>query len=119
MRHACKTWFAVATLTLYAMLPASAQAPNSKPSASPASETKTIVGCLTSSDGRYTLGTNTDKLYVLQCDPELLGRYNVVLVRVTGVVSEAKVEPSKHDALSQQPPTIAVSKLKKIADGCN
>ncbi len=80
---------------------------------------KTVVGCLTGYDGHYTLGTSSDTLYLLIGDSALFKRYNARMVKATGTVSETPPDPSKDNVLSQQPPTLTVSKLKKVADGCN
>jgi hypothetical protein len=90
-----------------------------KPAAPPNGKPTTVVGCLTGYEGHYTLGTSSDALYLLEGDPALLKRYNAVLVRVTGTVSEPPPSASRNNVLSQQPPTLSVSKLKKVADGCN
>ena len=80
---------------------------------------KTVVGCLTGYDGHYTLGTSSDDLYLLEGDSSLFKRFNARLVKATGTVSATPPGPSKNNALSQQPPTLSVSKLKKLADGCD
>ena len=78
-----------------------------------------FVGCLTGYENRYTLGASDDTLYLLDGDPETFKRYNAKMVEATGTVSEPSRETSKHDVLSQQPPTLKVTSLKKVADGCN
>jgi hypothetical protein len=80
---------------------------------------QTIIGCLTGYDDRYTLGASSDTLYLLEGDNETFKRYNAKMVRVTGTVTEPPPGTSKHDVLSQQPPTLKVTSLKKVADGCN
>ncbi len=115
--------FRVAIVAICAASALSAQSPQGsspKSAASPSGPTKTIVGCLTGYDGHYTLGTSSDVLYLLVGDSALFKPYNAMLVRATGTVSEPLPHDSmrKHD-LSQQPPTLKVSKLKKVADGCN
>jgi hypothetical protein len=91
-----------------------------KPTAPPSGPTKTVVGCLAGYDGHYTLGTSSDVLYLLVGDSALFKRYNARLVQATGTVSEPPPHDSmrKHE-LSKQPPTLTVSKLKKVADGCD
>ena len=79
----------------------------------------TVVGCLTGYDGRYTLGTSSDMLYLLQGDSTTFKRYNARMVRATGTVTEPPPHTSRDDVLSQQPPTLTVTDLKKVADGCN
>lgn len=80
---------------------------------------KTVVGCLTGYNGHYTLGTSSDVLYLLAGNAALFKRYNAMLVQATGTVSEPPPDPSKHSDLSQQLPTLTISKLKKVADGCD
>ncbi len=83
------------------------------------SQPQKIVGCLTGYEDRYTLGASNDTLYLLDGDPDAFKRYNAKMVEATGTVSEPSRETSKHDALSEQPPTLKVTSLKKLADGCN
>lgn len=90
-----------------------------KDSVPPRGKPITVVGCLTGYDGRYTLGTSSDTLYLLDGDGALFKRYNARMVRVTGTVSEPPPHTSSDNVLSQQPPTLTVSLLKKVADGCN
>lgn len=90
---------------------------SSKPAES--AKPQTIVGCLTGYNDRYTLGASNDMLYLLDGDNETFKRYNAKMVRVTGTVTEPPPGTSSHDVLSQQPPTLKVRSLKKVADGCN
>jgi len=112
----------LALLVLCISMVASAQSQDgssSKQAAPPVGAAKTVVGCITGYEGHYTLGTMNDTLYLLDGDPALLKRYNAVMVRVTGTISETPPGASRNNVLSQQPPTLTVSKLKKVADGCN
>jgi len=79
----------------------------------------TVVGCLTGYDGRYTLGTSNDTLYLLVGDSAAFKRLNARMVQVSGNVTEPPPHTSRDNVLSQQPPTLTVAKLKKVADGCN
>lgn len=83
------------------------------------SQPQKIVGCLTGDEDRYTLGAANDTLYLLDGDPDTFKRYNATMVEATGTVSEPSRETSKHDVLSEQPPTLKVTSLRKLADGCN
>lgn len=117
-----RTLSILTTLLLGAWLTVLAQSQGGsspKPSGSPNGKPITVVGCLTGYEGHYTLGTSSDALYLLEGDPASLKRCNAVLVRVTGTVSEPPPSASRNNVLSQQPPTLNVSKLKKVADGCN
>ncbi len=79
----------------------------------------TVVGCLTGYNGRYTLGTSNDTLYLLVGDNTVFKRLNARMVQVSGNVTEPPPHTSRDNVLSQQPPTLTVAKLKKVADGCN
>ncbi len=112
----------LAILTLCTAMTVSAQSQGGslpKQSPPPSGALKTVVGCLTGYDGHYTLGTSSDTLYLLEGDSALFKRYNARMVQATGTVSESPPGSSKNDVLSQQPPKLTVSKLKKVADGCN
>jgi hypothetical protein len=122
MNKSKKVWLSLAMVVLCASrIPfAQSQGDASPKQSTPLSGTpKTVVGCLTGYDGHYTLGASNDTLYLLEGDSALFKRYNVKMVQVTGTVSEARPGSSRNNVLSQQPPTLTVSKLKKIADGCN
>ena len=95
-----------------------AWAQKSKDASPPAGKPITAVGCLTGYEGRYTLGTSSDMLYLLEGDTDAFKRLNARMVEATGTVSEPPPHTSKDDVLSQQPPTLTVTKLKKVADGC-
>ncbi len=113
------------TLAIFALCAAmtvsarSQEGSSPKQTAPPSGAPKTVVGCLTGYDGHYTLGTSSDTLYLLEGDSALFKRYNARMVQATGTVSESPPGSSKNDVLSQQPPKLTVSKLKKVADGCN
>ncbi len=85
-----------------------------------AAENKTITvkGCLTGAENRYTIGTSRGDLYVLDGDPSLFKRYNSKIVEATGTLSPATNRTSHQDALSEQPPELKITKLKKLADVC-
>jgi hypothetical protein len=98
---------------------ASASQEKSVPNNSQAGQQKTVVGCLTGYDGHYTIGTSSDMLYILDGDAESFKQYNAKMVKASGTVTEPQPRTSKHNVLSQQPPTLKVMSLKKVADGCN
>ena len=91
----------------------------SKAPAPAAGKAVTVVGCLTGYEGRYTLGTSSDMLYLLDGDSALFKKYNARMVQASGTVTEPPPHTSHDNVLSQQPPTLRVSTLKKVADGCN
>jgi hypothetical protein len=82
------------------------------------SKTVTVKGCMTGYGDRYSIGTARDDLYVLQGDISLFKRYSGKMVQATGTLTPAVNGASKHDALSQQPPELLVTKLKKVGDVC-
>lgn len=86
---------------------------------SPAEGEKTVIGCLTGSEGQYTVGTSNDMLYVLEGDTDSFKRLNGKMVKIAGTMSDPRSGTSKDNVLSQQPPTIKVTALKKMADSCN
>lgn len=113
-----RTVLLVAVFGLFASITSLAQnkdGSKGKPTEGP----QTIVGCLTGYDDRYTLGAANDTLYLLDGDNEMFKRYNARMVQVTGTVSEPAPGTSKNNVLSQQPPTLKVTSVKKVADGCN
>lgn len=117
-----RTLLTLAIFALLAAVMASAQSQGGaspKAAAPPSGAPKTVVGCLTGYNGHYTLGTMSDTLYLLVGDSDLFKRYNAKMVQITGTVSEPPPDPSRNNVLSQQPPSLTVSKLKKVADGCN
>lgn len=85
----------------------------------PAGQEKTVTGCLSAYEDHFTLGTSSDELFLLEGDSANFKRYNAKMVQVTGTITEPPPGTSRNNVLSQQPPTLVVSKLKKVADGCN
>jgi hypothetical protein len=85
----------------------------------PAGQPQTVVGCLTGYEGHYTLGASDDTLYLLDGDSAAFKKLNARMVKVTGLVTEPSRHASDRNVLSQQPPTLTVQTLKKVADGCN
>jgi hypothetical protein len=80
---------------------------------------KTVEGCLTVSNGYYTLGTDTGDLYQLSGDYTSLRRYRGQTVRITGTVTTSKPSWSAARVLATQPPAIKVSQIKKVFDTCD
>ena|SRR5580704_3650642 len=118
LRNLVKVALSVAAVGFLSSTAAFAQdkGASNKPSAG---QPKTVVGCLTGYDGHYTLGASNDTLYLLDGDTAAFKKLNARMVKVTGTVSEPSRETSKNNVLSQQPPTLTVQTLKKVADGCN
>ena len=112
--------FVLLAVALAGSPPASAQSQGASKTPAPAAgKAVTVVGCLTGYDGRYTLGTSSDMLYLLDGDSAVFKRYNAKMVQASGIVTEPAPHTSHDSVLSQQPPTLSVAKLKKVADGCN
>jgi hypothetical protein len=65
------------------------------------------------------LGAANDTLYLLDGDSAVFKKLNGRMVKATGLISEPARNTSEHNVLSQQPPTLTVQSLKKVADGCN
>ena len=93
--------------------------PSQKQGVPAAGQEKTVTGCLSAYEDHFTLGTSNDELFLLEGDSASFKRYNAKMVQVTGTVTEPPPGTSRNNVLSQQPPTLVVSKLKKVADGCN
>jgi hypothetical protein len=110
---------AIAVVMFLGLCTAGVAQDKSAPSNPQAGQEKTIVGCLTGYEGRYTIGTSSDMLYLLDGDTENFKQYNAKMVKATGTITEPPPGTSKHNVLSQQPPTLKVASLKKVADGCN
>ncbi len=110
---------AVFGLCTFSTAIAQSQGDSSPKQPAPAGEPKTVVGCLTGYDGHYTLGASNDTLYLLHGDEAQFKRYNAKMVQATGTISEPQPGSSRQNVLSQQPPSMTVTKLKKVADGCN
>jgi hypothetical protein len=98
---------------------AQVQGPPSRPTPGTTEpKTITIKGCMSGYEGRYTIGTARDDLYLLEGDVATFKRYNGKMVEATGTLAPAARETSPHDALSEQPPQLTVTNLKKLADRC-
>jgi hypothetical protein len=92
--------------------------PAAQGSAASGTKTVTVKGCLTGVEDRYLIGTSRDDLYLLRGDLALFKRYNAKMVEATGTLSPPANKTSHDDALSQQPPELQVTSLKKIGDRC-
>jgi hypothetical protein len=79
---------------------------------------KSIEGCLTSSNGSYTLGTLSGDLYQLENSGHDLRKYNGQEVRITGRVTVPHPGSSPSNALEQQYARLKVQKIKKVFDTC-
>ncbi len=119
LRTLVKVALPVAVVGLLSSTAVFAQDKGVSTSKAPAGQPKTVVGCLTGYDGHYTLGASNDMLYLLDGDSAVFKKLNARMVKVTGLVSEPSRNTSDHNVLSQQPPTLTVQSLKKVADGCN
>ena len=116
MRHICL----LLSVFLFALVSA-AQEGTKKASQSPPSKSgasKTFEGCLTGSNGSYTLGTNSDDVYQLENNGHDLAKYNSQYVRVTGLVTPSHAGSSPNNVLEQQYPKLKVQTIKKVFDLC-
>lgn len=105
--------FSLAAVFVCAQQPAAmAQQPT------PAAQEKTITGCLSGYHTRYTVGTSTGDIYLLEGDDAAFKKLNGARVAVTGTVSPSQKGRSHQDALDYQFPTIKVSSLKKLDSTC-
>jgi hypothetical protein len=86
--------------------------------ASKSGTSKSIEGCLTSSNGSYTLGTPSGDLYQLENNGHDLHKYNGQEVRITGRVTPPHPGSSPSNALEQQYARLKVQKIKKVFDTC-
>jgi hypothetical protein len=78
---------------------------------------KSIEGCLTSSNGSYTVGTLSGDLYQLENGHDLR-KYNGQEVRITGRVTPPHPGSSPSNVLDQQYAKLKVQKIKKVFDTC-
>ncbi len=107
-----RTWILLPCLVLLSMMSLAQQSspnqgnPNSAPAG--AATAVTIVGCVGSVNGYFTLGTSRGDRYRLKGDHDTLLGYNGKQVAITGtaVTSPEKVR------------TLQISKIKKISDTC-
>ena len=81
-----------------------------------------ISGCLSGTNGNYTLTTYSDELYQLKGNDQL-SQHIGQTVRVTGIESAGGEQTSANpnavaSALSSAPPVIQVQSMKKIFDTC-
>jgi hypothetical protein len=79
--------------------------PNGLPSGSAAAVT--VVGCVNSINGYFTLGTRRGDLYRLKGDHDSLLSYNGKEVAVSGTVKA-----------SEQGRTLEIGKMKKVSENC-
>ena len=117
--HALPKTLLLLTLVGLATMLGYTQEQNGSGSKPAAGQLQTVVGCLTGYDGHYTLGASDDTLYLLEGDDATFKHYNAKMVKATGTVTESARDTSRHNVLSQQPPKMKVTELKKVADGCN
>lgn len=111
------------SLSLLALVSAAqdgTSAPGQSPSgaASKSGTSKSIEGCLTSSNGSYTLGTRSGDLYRLENSGHDLRKYTDQEVRITGRVTPPHPGSSPSNVLDQQYAKLKVQKIKKVFDTC-
>ena len=106
-----RTWILLSCLVLFSMMSLAQQSPsgNANPNGAPAGGTgaMTVVGCVSSINGYFTLGTRHGDSYRLKGDHDSLLGYNGKEVAISGTVKS-----------SEKGRTLEISKIKKLADAC-
>ena len=106
-----RTWILLACLLLFSVTTLAQQAPSgqSNPNGSSAGSAAavTVVGCVNSINGYFTLGTRGGDLYRLKGDHDSLLSYNGKEVAVSGTVKA-----------SEQGRTLEIAKMKKVSENC-
>jgi hypothetical protein len=106
-----KTWSLLPCLLLLSLIsvaqqsPSGQNAPNNAPST--ASGAITVVGCVGSINGYFTLGTRRGDVYRLKGDHDALLGYNGKEVVISGTIG-----PTARDR------TLQISTIKKVSDSC-
>ena len=106
-----RTWILLPCLLLLSLMSLAQQSPSSQgtsndvPAASAAA--MTVVGCVSSMNGYFTLGTRRGDLYRLKGDHDTLFGYNGKEVAISGTVTS-----------SEKGRTLQISKIKKVSDTC-
>ena len=106
-----RTWTLLPCLLLLSLLTVAQQSPPSQtnPNSAPTGESgaMTVVGCVNSINGHFTLGTRRGDLYRLKGDHDTLFGYNGMEVAISGTVTS-----------SEKRRTLHISKIKKVSDTC-
>ena len=106
-----RTWILLPCLLLFSLISLAQQSSptQANPNGAPAGGTgaMTVVGCVSSINGYFTLGTRRGDLYRLKGDHDSLLGYNGKEVAISGTVTS-----------SEKARTLQVSKIKKISDTC-
>ncbi len=106
-----RTWILLPCLLLLSLMSLAQQSSPSEASSNavPAGSTgaMTVVGCVSSINGYFTLGTRRGDLYRLKGDHDSLLGYNGKEVAINGTLTS-----------SEKARTLQVSKIKKISDTC-
>jgi hypothetical protein len=106
-----RTWLLLPCLLLSSLMTFAQQSSPSQGSSNGAPTgsvaAMTVVGCVNSINGYFTLGTRNGDLYRLKGDHDTLFSYNGKEVAITGTVTS-----------SEKTRTLQVSKIKKVYDTC-
>jgi hypothetical protein len=106
-----RTWILLPCLLLLSLMTVAQQSPSSQTSPNAVSAggagAMTVIGCVSSINGYFTLGTRRGDLYRLKGDHDSLLGYNGKEVAISGTVTS-----------SEKARTLQVSKIKKISDTC-
>jgi hypothetical protein len=106
-----RTWILLPCFLLLSLITPAQQSPMSQGASNSAAAggtgAMTVVGCVSSINGYFTLGTRRGDVYRLKGDHDSLFGYNGKEVAISGTV-----------APSEKVRTLQVSKIKKVSDSC-
>ncbi len=106
-----RTWILVTCLLFLSLMTFGQQSPSTQanPNAAPGGSTGavTVVGCVGSINGYFTLGTRRGDRYRLKGDHDTLLGYNGMQVAISGTVKS-----------SEKGRTLEISNIKKLSDTC-
>lgn len=106
-----RTWIVLACLLLMSLItmaqqsPSNQNAPNNPSTGSPGAIT--VIGCVGSINGYFTLGTRRGDVYKLKGDHDALLGYNGKEVAISGTIGA-----------NAKDRTLQISNIKKVADTC-
>jgi hypothetical protein len=106
-----RTWFLLPCVLLLSLMTFAQQSSpgQANPNGAPTGGTGavTVVGCVESINGYFTLSTSAGDVYRLKGDHDTLFGYNGMKVAISGTVKS-----------SEKGRTLEISKIKKLSDTC-
>lgn len=106
-----RTWILLPCVLLLSVMTFAQQSPpnQANPNGAPGASAgaMTVVGCVNSVNGYFTLGTRRGDLYRLKGEHDTLLGYNGKEVAISGTVMS-----------SEKGRTLQISKIKKLSDTC-